>query len=179
MRVVLTLWSGEPILSHRGQGLICTRRKTMKSTYTMIMVVDNTKVGQIGWSLKFLSGQNSQDRVYPIFLMDCQRFAELRARLMLVWWSQCHFRHGSKCVLEYFAQPGIFGDILDGHLCLLLSVMLQLPTHLLLRQNLFRLFYDLQLLFHKDCDQFSKITRIFVTDMQKSDHPEICIKSER
>ena len=56
----------------------------MKSTYTMIMVVDNTKVGQIGWSLKFLSGQNSQDRVYPIFLMDCQRFAELRARLMLV-----------------------------------------------------------------------------------------------
>ena len=47
---MLTLWSGEPILSHRGQGLICTRRKTVKSTYTMIMVVDtkvvdNTKVG--------------------------------------------------------------------------------------------------------------------------------------
>ena len=42
---MLTLWSGEPILSHRGQGLICTRRKTMKSTYTMIiMMVDNTKV---------------------------------------------------------------------------------------------------------------------------------------
>ena len=54
MRVVLTLWSGEPILSHRGQGLICTRRKTMKSTYTMIMVVDtkvvdNTKVVTIPW----------------------------------------------------------------------------------------------------------------------------------
>ena len=55
--------------------------------------------------------------------------------------SKTQFRHCSKCVLEYFAQQGIFEDILDGHLCLLLSVMLQLSTHLLFAKNVFFLIF--------------------------------------
>ena len=75
MRVVLTLWSGEPILSHRGQGLICTRRKTMKSTYTMIiMVVDNTKVVQ-----------NTVVVDYPIAVCNTKAVRAQSTRLS-PWW---------------------------------------------------------------------------------------------
>ena len=62
--------------------------------------------------------------------------------------SQTQFRHGSECVLEYFAeQQGIFEDILDGHLCLLLSLMLQLSTHLLYLPPIF--FRFLKVVFQK------------------------------
>ena len=63
----------------------------------------------------------------PIYKLNWRLLIE-GIRAIVFYVLQLYLDTVSKCLLEYFAQSRIFRDILDGHLCLLLSVMLQLST---------------------------------------------------
>ena len=117
---MLTLWSGEPILSHRGQGLICTRRKTMKSTYTMIiMMVDNTKVVDYPIAVCNTKAVRAQStRLSPWWLTRTRLWPD---RLSLINIPKTEWI----CSKIFYGLPRVCRVVCTAHVCRMISVPLQ------------------------------------------------------
>ena len=86
----------------------------------------------------------------PIYKLNWRLLIE-GVRAIVFYVLQLYLDTVSKCLLEYFAQSRIFRDILDGHLCLLLSVMLQLSTFYL--PTIFSISFFLSNIFLQKCHQ--------------------------
>ena len=128
---MLTLWSGEPILSHRGQGLICTRRKTMKSTYTIIMMVDNTKVVD-----NAVVVHNTKVVDYPIAVCNTKAVRAQSTRLSPWWLTRTRLwpdrlslinipKTEWICSKIFYGLPRVCRVVCTAHVCRMISVPLQ------------------------------------------------------